>query len=212
MKKTILIAAASALALVSLAVICLAVISPRRSLDRFLAQVATVQVGKTRLDDWRTQVERAQLPNLIVKCDQRTCGIGWRGENRLLSRVHLAPRTVADASVGFEDGIASGIFIILEVEKRDEKGDWQDDKLVVVRQDITRIPMACRQDYRLNVQKRYGVGDRYRALVGMDSCVSPENRARALAINTACLTRIGGCKTVESMIPQVLGRRVDHFN
>jgi hypothetical protein len=202
-KKTILITAVSALTFLSIATGYLAVMSPRRSLDRFLAQVATVQIGKTRLDDWRVQVGLAQLSSLIVKCDQRTCGIGWRGENSLLQKLHLAPRSVVDASVGFEDGIASAIYIVLTVEKRDDKGEWRDDRGVVVQQNTTKISGTCRQHYRLNVLKRYGVGDRYWATVEMDSCVTPDDRARAIAINTSCLTRVSGCKTVESMVPRV---------
>jgi hypothetical protein len=206
MKKTILITAASALALFSIAGAYLAATSPRRGLDGFLAQVATVEVGKTRLDDWRTQVERAELSSVIIKCDPRTCGIGWRGENGLLQKLHLAPRTVVDASVGFEDGIASGIYIILVTEKRDDKGEWRDDRGVVVRQSMD-VPAACHPHYNLDLNPRPGVVPRGPwATVAMDSCVSPQDRARAIAINSSCLTRIGGCKTVESMIPQVLGR------
>jgi hypothetical protein len=206
MKKAVLITAMSTVSFISIVVGHLVVASPRRSLDRFLAQVATVEVGTTRLDRWRTQVEQDRHSILTAGCDQRTCGIGWRGENRLLQKLHLAPRTVADASVGFEDGIASAIYIVLTVEKRDDKGEWRDDRGVVVQQNTTTIPGACRQHYRLDVLKRYGVGDHYWATVGMDPCVTPDDRARAIAINTSCLTRIGGCKTVESMMPQVFSR------
>jgi len=203
MHKSILLALVTASLATTIAVMYLVITSPRRSLDRFLAQVATVEIGKTRFEDWRTQVERAQHSKVNVVCDLRKCGIGWNGENRLLSKLHLAPRTAADVSVGFEDGIASDIFIILSVAKHDEKGNWWDDKTAVVHQHVTGNPLACSQDYGINVQNRYGVGERNRAIVAMGSCVSPENRSKALAINTSCLTRIGGCKTVESMLPQV---------
>ncbi|MFZ0824894.1 MAG: hypothetical protein WAM87_14630 [Terriglobales bacterium] len=204
MKKTILITVSSVSILISIVAVYSAVTAPRTNFNRFLAAVAMVEIGKTRLDVWRAIVERNQRSQLNVVCGQRTCGIGWRGENSLLSRLHLAPRTVADASVGFQDGIASSVFIVLEVEKHDKTGDWRDEKMVVVRQDITIAPKACRPGYRVNLQTNCGAEDCNRVIVAMDSCVSSEDRARALAINTSCLTRLGGCKTVESMIPQVL--------
>ena len=205
MRTRILIAFATASVAVALAIMYLLINSPRRSLDRFLREVATVEVGKTKLEDWRKQVERAQLSSVTFRCDQRACEIGWRGENRLLQRLRLAPRSVVDAGVGFKDGIASEIYIILVMAKLDDKGEWHDDRGVVVRQS-TDVPSACDQHYHLEVKQRYGVGDAYWATVAMDSCVSPQDRAQAIAINSSCLTRVGGCKTVEAMIPQVLGR------
>jgi hypothetical protein len=193
---TVLITVAVILTIAAVGVV---VTSPRRELQQFLRLVATVEIGKTRMSDWRTQIEQARFANVTIKCDQRTCGIGLRVENGLLSRLHLAPRTVVDASVGFDDGIASEIYIALGTVKHDENGEWRDDKGVVVRQS-TDVSSACHQHDTLHVRKRY---DRNWVTVGMDPCASPDERAKALAMNSSCLTRIGGCKTVESMIPQV---------
>ena len=163
-----------------------------------------VEIGKTSLEDWRRQVERRHLSNVSFKCDQRAYGIGWRGENKLLQRLRLAPNTVVDASVGFKDGIANEIYIAMSTLKRTDQGDWLDDKGVVVRQ-TSDAPLACDHHYKVDVKQRYGVGDRNWATIAMDSCVSPEDRAKAIAINTGCLTKLGGCKTVEEMIPRVFG-------
>jgi hypothetical protein len=46
--------------------------SPQKELNRFLNQVATVEVGKTELADWRTRLERAHLSNWSMACDQQT--------------------------------------------------------------------------------------------------------------------------------------------
>jgi hypothetical protein len=202
--KAVLITFAAVVA-VALVAVCLVVAWPRRNLDRFLTQITTVKIGVTKLEDWRGQVEGAHLLNVNVKCDQRTCGIGWTGENKLLQRLRLAPRTVVTAGVGFKDGVADEIYILLSILKRNDQGDWLDDKGVVVRQS-SDAPLPCDHRYKLEVKQRYGVGDRNWATVAMDSCVSPEDRAKAIAINTGCLTKLGGCKTVEEMAPQVFGR------
>jgi hypothetical protein len=96
--------------------------------------------------------------------------------------------------------MASGIYVALVAARRNEQGEWRDDKGAVVRLS-TDQPGACHSHYHFLV--RNGVGDRNWATVGMDACIAPEDRAKALAINGLCLTRIGGCKDVEAMIPQV---------
>jgi hypothetical protein len=178
--------------LIGAAILYVVVTSPQRDLNRFLNQIVKVEVGKTKLDDWRKEVERTRSSNLIVRCDQRTCSIGWRGENRLLKALRLAPQTVVDASVGFDDGVASGIHIVMEVAEHHEIVDWHRDKAVVVRLS-NDSPAACHQHYNVQVAQRYGVGERNWATVAMDRCVSREDFATAVGINAGCLTRIGGC-------------------
>ena len=179
----------------------IAVTAPRRDLDCFMREVGTVEVGKTKLEDWRHKVAEAQLAGLNFVCDQQNCGVGLQRENKLLHKLRIAPPTIVDASVGFKNGVADGIYIALIVGGRNGQGEWYDDKGVVVRLSSDQ-PNDCHPDYALRVKNRNQVGDRYWATVSMDSCVSPEARAKAVAINTACLTQIGGCKEVEEMIPK----------
>jgi hypothetical protein len=193
--------ASTALALAVL-LVYLAIISPRRHLDLFLKDVATVEIGKTTLEDWRGQVSRSQISNLAFSCEKQDCTSGLRTENNLLYKLRLAPRSVVDASLGFKNGIASGIYIALVIAGKNDKGEWYDDKGIVVHLS-TDQPQICQPHYKLSVKQRYGVGDRYWATVAMDPCVLPEERANALAINSSCLTRLGGCKTVEAILPQV---------
>jgi len=177
------------------------VTAPRRDLDRFMREVGTVEFGKTKLEDWRRKVAEAQLAGLNFACDRQNCGVGLQRENKLLHKFRVAPPTIVDASVGFKNGVADEIYIALVVGGRNDQGEWYDDKGVVVRLSSDQ-PKACHPDYVLRVKNRNQVGDRYWATVSMDSCVSREARAKAVAINTACLTRIGGCKEVEEMIPK----------
>jgi hypothetical protein len=198
-----------ALLLLSLAVVIstiyMIVTSPRRRLDTFLRDVATVEVGKTRFDEWLAQLERDQHLKFRPRCDGGSCSIAWSEENKLLRTLHLAPRTLARATVEFSDGVASKIHINLWTMKRNESGQWDDDKGVVIVQTMERSS-ACHLQYTLEREVRAIHGGEW-ARITMDSCVSSENLARALAINPSCLTRIGGCKTVEEMLPQVLGHQ-----
>lgn len=183
-----------AIVVVALAILYLLITPPRRNLDRFLQEVATVQIGKTKLEDWRAQVERDHISNVSLWCNHGVSGVEWQGENKLLHKLRLAPRTNVSASVGFKDGTASEVSIILEIVSPN-KDTLAAPPPVMVEQSIDR---QCVPHYII----RRGVGV---ISVGMGACVSPQYRARALAINTSCLTRIGGCKTLESILPQVFG-------
>jgi hypothetical protein len=183
-----------------------AIIAPRRNVDLFMKQVSTVEIGKTKLEDWRRQLAEAQISSLILPCEGQACGVGLQRENRLLRKLRLAPPTTIDASVGFKNGVANGIYILFAIAGKNSQGELFTDKGVVVSLRDDR-PEACHSDYKLAVKERNGVGDRFWATVSMDSCISSVNREKALAINTACLTKIGGCTTVEDIIPEVFGRR-----
>jgi hypothetical protein len=183
-------------------IIYLVVTLPRRSLDHFLKQVAMVEIGKTKLDDSRIQVERAQLSNWNQTCDHSPCSIGWRGENKLLQRLRLSPRTGIEADVQFTDGIASGIDVWVEIDDApDVAGIMYPGTGARVHE--ARGNQPCNSHYSSYVKAH---GSRSWGVVKMDSCVLPEDRTKALAINTACLTRIGGCKNVDEILPRILGR------
>jgi len=117
----------------------------------------------------------------------------------------VSPPTILDASVGFKNGVAEEIYIAFVVEDRNSQGEWYEARVVAVRLSSEQ-PEACHPDYILRVHEPNQVGGRNWATVNMDSCVSPKARANALAINTSCLTRIGGCKELEVMIPKAFQR------
>ena len=71
----------------------IAVTAPRRDLDCFMREVGTVEVGKTKLEDWRHKVAEAQLAGLNFVCDQQNCGVGLQRENKLLHKLRMAPPT-----------------------------------------------------------------------------------------------------------------------
>jgi len=203
MRTRILVIFASVSVTVAVAIIHLVVTLPRRSLDHFLEEVATVEIGKTKFDDWHIQVQRAHLSNWNEICDQSKCRIVWRGENKLLRRLWLSPRTGVEVDVEFKDGIASGIDVWIEIDDAsDVAGIMYPGTGVTVHE--AKADQLCNSHYSSYVKLR---GQQSWGVVTMDSCVFPEDRAKALAINTTCLTRIGGCKKVDEILPQVFGRR-----
>lgn len=182
-----------------------AITMPRRSVDRFIKEADHVEIGKTKLADFRKQMDLAGLSAAALPCGERECGYALQVDNTILNKLRLAPVTVIDCSVTFKDGIASETRIMVGVGARDRSGRLYDDKAVVVRQSAV-VPAACHSEYDLTVKRADGAVHGDAASVRMDQCVSRAARSRALAINSACLTRIGGCKTLQQILPQVLAR------
>jgi hypothetical protein len=207
MRRTsvIMFASASAAAILAILYAYRAITLPRTSLDRFMRQLATVEVGRTKRDDFRRQMDRAGLSDLAFPCGEHGCGYSLHVENTALNKLRLAPVTIAESSVTFTDGIASETRIMLGIAARGENGQFSGDKTVVVRES-TDVPSPCHTHYDLLVRHNYRAFQGDTASLRMDPCVSPEDRVKALAINSACLATIGGCKTIESMLPQVFAR------
>lgn len=204
MGKTLKVAIGATFLVVVMAMFVVSVraVTPKRRLERFVRASSTVVVGTTTLQAFQAELARVGSSGFVLSCQQEECVISLRSENTLLHDLRLAPWTVADVGVGFRKSVAFEVNASLVVAKKDKGGTWSEDRGVVVRQSTDRLP-ACSPDFRLIVKQRYGAGDRYWATVAMDPCVAPEERAKAVAINSACLTKIGGCGTVEELIPGV---------
>ena len=83
--------------------------APQKRLDRFLLEIAKVEVGKTKLDIWRKQVDQAHLPNSIFHCEGQSCNISWRGDNMLLHKLRLAPLTTVRTLCAINGALATDV-------------------------------------------------------------------------------------------------------
>jgi hypothetical protein len=173
----------------------------RRNFERYMKEIAAVEIGKTTMEDFRTRTTQAHIANLNFGCDGKDCSFGLRTDNKRLHKLRLAPLSIVQGGVTFSNGIASNIYIVFEIGKRNDGGDSSDYTGMVVRQSMDRA--SCDSHYDLSLKHREGRGDGSWATVAMDSCTSREDRERALAVSGACLTRIGGCKTVEALNPRL---------
>lgn len=177
-------------------------IPPRKDLDRFLTLTAEVEIGKTKLADFSAIMKQEELSQLAFPCRNTTCGYSLRVQNSMLSKLRLAPHTIALAEIDFDKGIASEIYIVMEVEWRDQSGLEFPEKSVVIRQ-TSEIGTSCPSSYKIGYQRKTSSETIRAATLTMDACVSKEDKLRALGINTNCLSRIGGCKDVKLIQPRV---------
>lgn len=178
---------------------------PGQNLNRFLGELATVELSKTTLQEWRENLQSAQVANVEFSCDQRVCIYTLRQANSYLHKFKLAPLTLTVSGVSFTDGMASEVDATMVVQGN-VQGMLNDDKGLVIREKSER-PNSCNQHYQAQVGKRYSPGDRSWGTISMDRCVSATERAKAFALNVGCLSKVGGCKTAEEMNPQVFASR-----
>jgi hypothetical protein len=198
-RRRVLIALISLLSLAALETIYVALIAPRRTLSRLMAELTTVELDKTKLDDLRRLLQRTSHSHARVTCLQDSCGFMMLNDS--LHKLRLEPLTAISGEVLFKDGIASEIYVRVEIDDApDARGVMYPGTGATVHQSDTT--KSCNQHYSSWVKQkgRYSWG-----IVTMDACVLPEDRKKALAINTACLTKIGGCRSVESILPAVFG-------
>ena len=177
------------------------VLSPQRELDRALMELGTVEIGKTQLPDLRTRIADAHFANWKVVCDQQRCSALSRIENTFLHQLHLAPKTVVAPEIEFKNGVASKIHIWVEIlSSPNVAGAMYRTIGATVYQ--AADTGNCNAHYSADIRVR---GAERWAIVTMGPCVTLQDRSKAFAINRRCLTRIGGCKSGEQILPKVFG-------
>lgn len=183
----------------SVAVVYITLTRPQRSLGQFMKQVGTVELGRTTLQDWTAQLSKSPTSDWQRECNDQRCVISLQAENFALNRLHLAPRTRVLSDVQFRNGVASKISLWFEIyDMRDNRGIYYPGTGVTIGQSIES--QTCNTNYTKS--KKQNGGYQW-GVVTMDRCIAPASRASALAINTTCLAQIGGCKTIETMLPRV---------
>lgn len=177
------------------------VTAPQRRMRRFLKELANVEVGKSNIADWRRQVKAANLPRESLLCDGGNCTISQKAQVRSISRLRLAPPSSMTASVSFQNGIASEIYVWLEIDNQKTAGATQPGAGATIHE--TLESRSCPLHYCTYITDRSG---HPWAVVEMDSAASAEERAKAFTLNIGCLTKFGGCKTARAMLPSVFGK------
>ena len=178
-----------------------AVVAPKRRMDRFLAELSRIEMGSTKFEDWRQRLNDAHIRSASISCNAGDCTIMENAKFQLLHKVRLAPLSGMQATVTFKGGIASEAQVLLEVDDRETAGVMQPGTGVTIAWSLES--KRCPQHYCSYVKDRWGYDW---GVVEMDSGVSSEQRTKAFAIDTDCLTKIGGCKRVDAILPRVFGK------
>lgn len=167
--------------------------APSRQLTRFLREISRVEIGKTSWDDWCAEVVRAKISNVDFQCNQQECSAAQRLKNGI-----LAPPSAVLAEVAFQNGVASQIYVAFATQSRKNERIPRDDKGVVIR--APSGAQSCKPVYY--ARQRNQSGEHFWVDISMNSRTEQDDWTRALAINTRCLTKIGGCRSIEEIAPE----------
>lgn len=91
------------------AVLWMAIQAPARAVERDLAAINSLTAGETPEAEL---LSRKEFQNIDRMCIQETCFYHIEVENRLLSRLHLAPHMFMGAMVDVQDGMVTGVSVI----------------------------------------------------------------------------------------------------
>lgn len=177
------------------------VTAPQRRMRRVLKELAAVEAGSTTIQSWRSRMRAAKFDTNSLSCQAGTCTFSQKVEVRALSRLRLAPASVISTNLTFNDGIASEIYVWLEIDDQKTGKIMQPGTGVTVHE--TQQSRSCAQHFCAYVTARAGYPW---AVIEMDSAASPDERTKAFAIDIGCLTKLGGCHSARALLPQVFGK------
>lgn len=173
--------------------------APKRRFNRFLQAAAAVQIGRTTWREWETICRRYRLSAVVNDCRSNLCVVTYADSNSVLRLSRLAPPSAVVAELTFRDGVAAEMYVWFEIDARTATG--QEPESGATLHEVAS-PTSCNKGYSAYM-KRHGAGQW--AVVTMDSCVLPQYRMKALAINSSCLSQPGGCGSGEQLLPEVFG-------
>jgi len=187
--------------LIAVLVTYLFLTAPVRRADKLLKQVATIQAGTTTLQQFQSQLRAAHLQPRSFSCQESDCTISERSEVRIIARFRLAPPTAILTSVSFKNGVASEIYVWLEIHDRQAVIPTTPGTGATIHE--SALSRSCPEHFCTYVTERSGYPW---AVVEIDAVARPEDRARAFAVNVGCLTKLGGCKRVGTILPEVFAK------
>lgn len=187
MKKKLVITAACATLVLGTALYLRSVtLAPARAAARNLASINGLTVGKTTEAEFLTRPEFQTVEPLCVYGD---CLYDAYAENTFLYRMHLAPRTGLSTMVKVHAGMVVGVTVL---EVRDGLPSLWIKQVPVMASDCSASPCVRRQV--LPGKTLIGTSIEF----GNDS---PLRNHLPEFVNSACLSRIGGCDSYAELMP-----------
>jgi hypothetical protein len=162
------------------------IISPARSLVLDLEAINGLTVGKTSEAEL---LGRRAFQTMDRRCFGANCDYHVERSNNFLARLHLAPRMFVGTEVGVRDGMVTHVSIILV----------RQGLLPVVISQKEKLPADCASNPCI---KSFTTPAKvpFNFLVMFDNESELYNHIPAM-VNTACLSRLHGCKSYSELAP-----------
>jgi len=161
------------------------VFRPADQLRRGLQLAAAVQVGQTTKSDFRQMAKQYG-----VRIDEFPNAFGFAQSNRVLEYLHLAPRTVVETNVTFENGLVEVVSVRASI------GNGGEIAYINIREFNARdtscghVPVCVKP-----------VTSTMSTTVIFSPSVPISERRHLLSLNWWCLVKLGGCKSSREFFP-----------
>jgi hypothetical protein len=187
------------LILVLAVVSVLVVTGTRRKADAFLQVSGKLVVGastygeaKHILDPYRSYVRYSE------ECQPKHCQLSFLFQNSWLKFLHLAPPTAFGGSPIFDDGVLSARITFLG------QGHCCVDHITEGKALVAPADESSR-DYSLVLQ-RGDDGFPWKGAVMLTPRATAQQRRDPYSFNVSCLSKLGGCKAAEELLPAIWKR------
>ena|ERR1700761_5337702 len=162
------------------------IVSPARAAAVNLEAINGITVGQT------TEAEllgRRAFQTVDRECFHADCFYHMETENKLLSRLHLAPATHMSTGVSVTNGLVTGVLVFIMKTGQPAISFRQQEKM----------PSGCNsnpcvQRFVLPNKTLTGIGIRFNSDSDMRNHM-PE------VVNSGCFSRLHGCKTAAELLP-----------
>ena len=159
--------------------------------DEFLSDVRKLRVGQSTYDDvLKIQANYKSRSSVQGNgCDRNLCILSFSFENRWLYHFGLVPGARFTGSLAVRRGILAGVSLYLVSNPRyDAKTEETPADPNVSPYDVGGRKFSTRQAYSY-------------IWAHITSAASEDQREKAYAFNLACLTKWGGCKDSNELLP-----------
>jgi hypothetical protein len=158
-----------------------------------LTKVDLVQLSFSDVQDLRKRF--GDLAKSSDPCTAESCDVGFSVRNAVMHKFRLAPRTELTVLLQIRnDRLAYGLvsmFVISNIDRGHDVGAW------------TQVfPRAEREMPAFSLGYKHGFIERWEAVAQLRPGATPAERALAFDYNTACLERLGGCKSSGDIVPR----------
>jgi hypothetical protein len=186
-KKYLIIAIGLGLVITS-AILWYGITAPAKTAARNLAAINSLSAGET------TEAEllsRPEFQKIERTCMQESCFYHMESENKLLNKLHLAPRIFMGTNVTVRDGLVVAVTVFL----------FRAGRPAIVLNQVERMPRDCRSMpcVKLLVPPN-------KILMNVSILFDRQSDLRnhlPEAVNTRCLAQLHGCTRYAEFMPLV---------
>lgn len=159
--------------------------------NEFLSDARNLRVGQSTYEDvLRIRAKyRSRSLNDLGSCDQNSCETGFSGGNKWLYHLGLVPGAVFIGGLT----VRQGVLVKISATYACNPGYDANTEETVGGSPVSAYEVRHKQAVSALVYKSIWVH--------ITSAATPAQRERAYAYNLSCLTKLGGCKDANEILP-----------